>query len=177
MNEYTTHEDHRGKYLLVRAAKGSFLIDLADRDVLIGREWNCYKGTTLWYAGFKIYYAGKTYNIQLHNVLFPPPDGLEVDHIDGNGLNCRLYNMRHCTHAQNMASHHHGRRGASGFLGVRPTASGRFDAKIRIGKLPDGRYGYLCLGTYDTAEEAARVRDAAAIKRWGREFARLNFPE
>lgn len=171
MNEYTTHEDHRGQYLLVRCAKGSFILDLADRDVLIGHEWNLYKGSTHWYAGYKKYENGKTRNAMLHRILMETPPELRVDHIDGNSLNNRRYNLRNCTHAQNSAHHHHGRRGKSGLLGVQETPAGTFNAKITLGV---GKFN--CIGTFATAKEAGLARDRAAFARWG-EFARLNYPD
>lgn len=59
----------------------------------------------------------------------------------------------------------------SGFIGVswfKP--HGRWMARITF------RGVQRFLGYYDTAEDAARARDAAAIELHGIEFARLNFP-
>jgi hypothetical protein len=62
------------------------------------------------------------------------------------------------------------RRSASGFRGVRPRLNGTFYAELRAG-------GFcLTLGTYESAEEAARAYDATAW-RVGRPRREMNFPE
>ena len=57
----------------------------------------------------------------------------------------------------------------SGYRGVREHPNGSFSAEIRSG---DDR---LSLGTYETAQQAARAYDAAAW-RLGRPRSRMNFP-
>lgn len=112
-------------------------------------------------------------SIRLHRLLLNAPKGVQVDHIDGDGLNNRRANLRLCTHGQNQQN----RKAVvskSGFKGVRrihkkPQWSIRWLATIK----KDGRDRHL--GSFDTAEDAARAYDRAAIQLFG-EFAGLNFP-
>ena len=62
------------------------------------------------------------------------------------------------------------RRSASGYRGVRARPNGSFSAEIRSG---DDRVN---LGSYTTAEAAARAYDAAAW-RLGRPRSQLNYPD
>ena len=62
------------------------------------------------------------------------------------------------------------RRSMSGFIGVRHRPSGRWSAEITV----NGQRWYM--GTFDTAELAARAFDAAAW-RFGRPRSELNFPD
>lgn len=91
-----------------------------------------------------------------------------IDHIDGNPGNNAWSNLRLCTSAENMMN----RRPWEGrqFKGVYPQKNGRFFARIVVKKNP------VYLGTFDTAEEAAREYDRVALEEFG-DFAKLNFPE
>jgi hypothetical protein len=99
----------------------------------------------------------------------PIPDGMEIDHRDGNPKNNALENLRICTHQQN----NHNRRsrgGTSKYKGVYWYAM-RQRWRVRI-KAPAGRIFYI--GDFDDEVEAAKAYDREAIKHFG-EFARLNF--
>ncbi len=98
------------------------------------------------------------------------PPALTVDHINGDSLNNRRHNMRLCTKAQNIANKHRFKPSATGYRGVYPTDSGKFNAILSVGNVK------CWLGTFTTAESAALTWDAAAFAARG-EFARLNFPE
>lgn len=83
------------------------------------------------------------------------PDHL-VDHINGKPWDNRLANLREADYLLNVQNKTDLRSyGASGVLGVKVTAQGRFQA--RIGHKGEER----CLGTYATAEEAQAVYLAA----------------
>ena len=103
----------------------------------------------------------------LHRMVAGEPLGLVVDHIDGDGLNCQVRNLRIGTQSQNMANckPHRDRKGK--YKGVHKDA-GKFRACLGV----DGKV--IRLGRFDTAEKAARAYDAAAKKQFG-EFARVNF--
>lgn len=82
-----------------------------------------------------------------------PSGGL--DHIDGDGLNNRIANLREATQSQNMANARRRRTNRSGFKGVNKEPNGRYRAKIRIaGKT-------IHIGRFATADEA---RQAYLIK-------------
>ena len=89
----------------------------------------------------------------------------EVDHRNGDGLNNRRHNLRSTTHSLNQANR---RRvtGKSGFKGVFQR-SGKWRAYITVA----GRF--ISLGSFITAEEAARAYDVAAREHFG-EFACTN---
>ena len=59
-----------------------------------------------------------------------PPDGIEVDHKDRNGLNNRWDNLRLATYSQNARNST--ARNKSGVKGVYPTPSGKYQAIIYI---------------------------------------------
>jgi hypothetical protein len=104
--------------------------------------------------------------VLMHRFLLDPPRGVQVDHINGDTLDNRRENIRLATASQNLCN----RRpfGKSGFKGVHRTRTAWL---ARIGF--DGKS--LHLGSFQTAEEAAKAYDAKAKERYG-EFARLNFP-
>lgn len=110
-----------------------------------------------------------TIELRLHRVIMDAKLGQDIDHIDNDGRNNTRANLRLATKTQNNAN----RRiatGRDGFKGVcLHRNSGKFEAYIRI----DGKKHHL--GLHETAEIAAHVYDAAALKAWG-EFAKLNFP-
>lgn len=58
------------------------------------------------YVGFGLYDGKKSKNYSVHRFIWecfngPIPDGLEVDHIDGNPMNNKLENLRLGTHKEN----------------------------------------------------------------------------
>jgi len=104
----------------------------------------------------------------LHNG--PIPDGMQLDHRDGNSKNNRIENLRLCTVTQNNQNKALYSNGKSGFKGVHAySQSGqeRFFAQIQA----YGERKYL--GSFDTAKEAAIAYDTAARMLFG-EFARTN---
>lgn len=105
----------------------------------------------------------------MHRVLLQPSLDLLVDHINGNGLDNRRFNLRTCTRAEN-ARNRHRLRSSSGYRGVAQLSSGKWQAQIKV----NGRSIYL--GSHVTAEDAAKAYDAAARSHFG-EFANTNFPE
>lgn len=105
--------------------------------------------------------------VWMHRLLTSAPDGMVVDHIDGDGLNNRRENMRVCTQAQN-AMNRTSIRHPAGRKGLRyDPQSGHWAARVAIsGKRP-------WLGTFETEAEARDAYNEAAQRLHG-EFALLN---
>lgn len=82
----------------------------------------------------------------------------DIDHRDGNGLDCRRLNLRPATKAQNQWNRHSLTNNTSGVKGVHFEAFTRkYRAEIWVNKK------HLRLGRFDTLEEAAAV--VAATRR------------
>lgn len=122
-----------------------------------------------WYASATV--GGK--NVYLHTLIMQTPEGMEVDHIDGDGLHCERENMRLATHAQNMRNVGKNQRNTTGYKGVYRYHHNR--DRFRMGIRYEGKLTFA-KGTYPTAESAARAYDIKCRELHG-DFARLNFPD
>lgn len=141
-----------------------FYVDYPDRKIVYHDRWRWMESR----SGHSVYVVTAKLGL-LHRKIVAPPSGMTVDHIDANGLNCRRYNLRVCTRAQNVTNRHHFKRTSSGITGAYEQQNGTYNAIISIGNK------CVYLGNFATAEEAGRAWDAAALAARG-EFARLNFP-
>ena len=99
-----------------------------------------------------------------HFILGKPPAGYVVDHIDGNPLNNQRSNLRFATHAQNAQNRVIGKN-ESGLLGV-----------CAKGKSWSSRCGNIYLGTFSTADAAARHYDSYVVHEYG-PHAKRNLPD
>jgi AP2 domain len=142
------------------------LVDEADYDrVMAAGPWHAHGSGILVYARRHVDMETREF---LHRFL--TEWGL-TDHRDGDGLNNQRSNLRPATKALNNANRGLPRNSTSGFKGVhRLKVGARFQAYIRIG----ARRHHL--GTFGSAEDAAKAYDWAARRLFG-EYARLNFPD
>lgn len=106
----------------------------------------------------------------MQRLIMNAPEGLVVDHIDGDTLNNVRSNLRLCTQRQNQFNRRGKRNSSSRFRGVNLH---RRHWRAEIFCL-DGSRKYL--GSFDNEVDAARAWNAAAIVEHG-EFARLNVIE
>ena len=110
-------------------------------------------------------------HIHMHRVIWerrngPILPGIQIDHVNGNGLDNRLKNLRLATASQNRMNYHATKIGCtSKFKGVRHK-NGCWEARINQDQI----------GSFKTELEAAIEYDKEAKRRFG-EFASLNFPD
>jgi len=147
---------------LLRLVDGS-TVTLDDEDF-----WRFWKRRLFSYANGIVYFRdeadGRTY--RLHREVAGVRDERIVTFLDGDARNCTRTNL--LVQDRGVYGRRRPSQSSSGYKGVSPYR-GRWQATIRVsGKL-------RWLGTFDTAEEAARAYDDAVLEHRGRKGV-LNFP-
>jgi len=164
-----------GTSVLTVAYKGQPMechIDTIDYPSISNIRWHVTKDHRVFYATGYISHNGQRFNYRMHRLILP--DVASVDHKDHNGLNNRRSNLRSATPTQQLANMRKSegtvRKGSSQYKGVffERGRSNKFRARIRV----NGRD--INLGSFKSADDAARAYDAAAIKHFG-EYAKTNF--
>lgn len=133
-----------------------------------GRAWRSRKEK----HSHNIYVVGNVGGkpLSLHRFLMNPPPGMQVDHINGNGLDNRRSNLRLCSGVENLRNKRVTPRTKRGdFKGVSEISGGHFCARIQINGVKKW------LGTFIAPLDAAIAYDIAAEKHFGA-FAALNIP-
>jgi hypothetical protein len=158
-------EDEYGRFVVCDMGDDCvLLIDEADFDEIGHLRWSVFKC----HGGLR--YIWRSGPILMHRQILDAPKGMTVDHEDGNGLNNRRFNIGLATYKENCARRVSAKNhGESGYRGVYRSGK-RWYSTICVD------YKLLCLGTFDTPEEAAIAWDASAIAARGR-FTYLNFPQ
>lgn len=106
----------------------------------------------------------------LHRVIWevvngPIPDRMQIDHIDRDGLNNQINNLRVVEQYSNQRNRSKGRRGVSQYKGVTILSLEKYPSR------PFRAYIYgvackkriLCLGHFETEEQAAYAYNFAAV--------------
>jgi len=101
--------------------------------------------------------------ISLHRFLLDTPNGMVVDHINGDGLDNQRKNLRVCTVAQNTIN-------SSKRIN---TTSSKYKGVTKNNKPYRAYIGTKTLGYFKTEKEAAEAYNNAAISIYG-DFAKLN---
>jgi hypothetical protein len=148
------------------------IVDDSDFYNLNKYKWCAKKDTNTYYAMRKADLPnGKRTTILMHREILPLPQGLLVDHIDGNGLNNQRENLRPCTCMENTRNAVGKKNSTSMYKGVDWVSR---DAVWRSSIRVKGRL--IFLGNFDKEADAALAYNKAAIQHFG-EFAKLNVIE
>lgn len=163
--------------LLIPARPGELYVPLADGlfalideidGVVVGRHsWRRQTKPGAMTSYVHGWVAGRT--VQLHRFVWAAaglPFAPVLDHVNGDGLDCRRSNLRPATPSQNRANSRPRQLASSQFKGVAWHRQMRkWQAQIRV----DGKDRYL--GLYSDERAAAEAYDRAALEAYG-EFAR-----
>lgn len=149
----------------VPMAGGHFaLVDDADAERVLALRWyRQHRYAVNGRGGSKPTLGGRIY---LHRFILNAPDGVLVDHINGDGLDCRRENLRLADHSLNALNRQY--RNSTQFRGVSKGRTG-WDAAVSV------RGQRFVTRRHDSPEAAARAYDELATRHWG-DAARLNFP-
>jgi hypothetical protein len=121
-------------------------------------NWCAYeKSNTVYAVRNKAKNAGL---VRMHRYIMSAPDGFEVDHIDGNGLNNTTSNLRICNRFENMRNRGpHNGKSTKGISWHKK--SGKWQARICAGN------GQTYLGLYETREMAQNAYNEACEEMHG----------
>lgn len=140
-----------------------FLFDMCDSDLVRSRGWHLSR---------RGYIAGKENRRErpLHKLMIDVDSSYDIDHANGNKLDYRRKNLRVCTHQQNCFNQKLKKNNTTGYTGVSYAKNIRkYESYIHYN---GHKYS---LGYFDTAQEAAAMRDQKSMELFG-EFSRLNLP-
>ena len=156
------------KEIALANGKGVALIDDEDYELVSRYRWYLCKDLRTSYALTWRWSPKRRISVRMHRLLMDAPAGMDVDHVDHDGLNNRRANLRLCTRAQNLANSRKGSGTSSRFKGVcwyKP--SSKWMAKGSLNRKT------IYLGYFDSEVEAAKAYNAFAIEHYG-EHALLN---
>lgn len=151
------------QYIPVRDSEPA-IVDDEDFEQLSQFQWDLNDG------GYPRAWTGQRQEL-MHHIVLPKTLSTVNDHINGNRLDNRRGNLRRITQQQNSVNAKLRKDNKSGFRGVHRDEYGRkWIAAIQV----NGKK--VCIGTFISAEEAARAYDERALIEFG-PYVRLNFPE
>jgi hypothetical protein len=117
----------------------------------------------------------KRHNLFMHRVVYerfhgPIPEGLFIDHINGDKLDNMIENLRVCSNKQNCRNQYKKEITKSKYKGVSWHKRDKYWYAYGPGEDENQHY----IGRFETEEDAARVYDNAVRRCFGA-FARPNF--
>jgi hypothetical protein len=161
-NEYI--DLHNGVSLIVLKNRKREVVGYAKIDSSMVEKCKPYK----WHKGGKGHSGNTDYVINcdglpLHRfVIGEPPKGYTVDHINRDGLDNRVSNLRFATFSQNNMNKGVQKNNSSGYTGVEwHKKSQKWRARIKINRKS------IALGEYKKLTDAVKARKEAEIKYFG----------
>jgi hypothetical protein len=135
------------------------IIDTTDYIWLNQWKWRASFDNGRWYARRQGRRSnGKQAAVLLHRFIANVPQGMQGDHINGDGLDNRRCNLRVCTHGQNQQNRGPCKNNKSGYKGVYwNKADKTWVAQIRA----DRKRYYL--GSFDSAQSADKAYRAKSL--------------
>ena len=110
--------------------------------------------------------------VYMHRLIVNALDGMDIDHINGDGLDNRRSNLRICSHMQNMRNMKSHKDGSSKYKGVCwHQAAKKWVVSIYVDV--NGKGKNIHLGLYKKEIDAAIAYNLAAVQYYGK-FAKLN---
>jgi len=152
----------------IQLTKGlSALVDDEDYEKFNQFNWSAHINGVAkkYYAVRRVKKDSQSKELYLHREIMNAPNGLFVDHINGDTLDCRKKNMRFATRSQNAANRRLRSDNKLGVVGVTQLTNGKYLAYISM----NGKSKKL--GQFALLEEAKAARQKAEIEYHG-EYAR-----
>lgn len=154
---------------LVILSKGfKTIIDKEDYKFVNSFKWYACQKDNRYYASRTVRYGNrkdnKKHHLFLHRILLNAPEGIFVDHINGNSLDNRKNNLRLCSNKENSRN----RKIKNKYKGIKKNLNCKtWSARITVDQIE------LYLGCFKNDIDAAMAYNEAAIKYFGK-FAKLN---
>jgi hypothetical protein len=146
------------KFIINSKKHGAFEVLLDDEDFKVVKamgKWNIHIVRNMPYVQKRI----TLYNlVELHRFLLKAKKGEYVDHINGNTLDNRRFNIRICSNGANIRNGKIRLNNKSGYTGVFHTNNDIWISYIKV------NYKRIHLGSFKTFEEAVKARKEAEIK-------------
>lgn len=148
------------------------IVDESDYLRIAGYSWRARKCRHIWYAirhwNGPMRNGKRTHHSRcLHLDITKAPPGYQIDHENGNGLDCRRSNLRIATPGQNQMNSR-SRGGSSDYKGVAwHKTHCKWRASIQL------NHGWKHLGYFESEQDAAHAYNIAAEQLFA-EFANIN---
>lgn len=142
--------------------RGTIIIDSKMLPLVQKYQWHIENSRKdLQYAQTTYKKFNKCKSKRLHRLLMP--DAIQVDHINHNGLDNRMSNLRACTNRENNCNKNFSRNPLSGYTGIRFNSKvGSYYVRIMVNKKE------ISLGHYNSLDAAIDAREQGELKYFGK---------